>query len=533
MPTNPLDIPEILARVGQFLPLWVPQRDSRHGTTTPIRFEPQTLLNCSLVSKLWHQTLTPILWYAYFSFHMGDNAHPTDPHNAINRNNVVINVGGSLPPEIVSRNSIHFRVFEAAGNSSGPFYCTRLIKVSFLKEFYGKTKMGIENQRALVRANPRVRELYWCGANDPYERLVGEDFGQLKGLRILRLSHWSGGGGCLKDVLRSVAGSLQLLELGAVVDVQIGDIAAVDARSRDPTTGGTGNRDPHRRLVLPLVENLSLTQSSRNPGIVELVECCPNLKHLLYSFSSVGHIDNIIARFSNSLRNHCPDLNSLTLVSSFYDDVTLTSRVLREGPVPGQLEKLEVSVAVLDNELVGEILRHAEGLTDLRVVSYGLTDEDIGDDDDDMDGGDGGGSIVLLDPKEELDLVLRILVECRNLRRFKLTARAFRTLKVLCDTLGSQPWGCVGLEHLAVDTGYSFLENNKSIADVGGGEAEPFISSEVAFLGWLLLPQGHESLNRDAERIEKETLRMVFGLVKGLRGLKTMTWNHIVYTRCQ
>ncbi|KAF9282394.1 hypothetical protein BGZ88_011060 [Linnemannia elongata] len=457
MPTNPLDIPEILAGVGQFLPLWVPQRDSRHGTTTPIHFEPQTLLNCSLVSKLWHQTLTPILWYAYFSFHMGDNTHPTDPHNAINRNNVVINVGGSLPPEIVSRNSIHFRVFEAAGNSSGPFYCTRLIKVSFLKEFYGKTKMGIENQRALVRANPRVRELYWCGANDPYERLVGEDFGQLKGLRILRLSHWSGGGGCLKDVLRSVAGSLQLLELGAVVDVQIGDIVAVDARSRDPTTG----------------------------------------------------------------------------VSSFYDDVTLTSRVLREGPVPGQLEKLEVSVAVLDNELVGEILRHAEGLTDLRVVSYGLTDEDIGDDDDDMDGGDGGGSIVLPNPKEELDLVLRILVECRNLRRFKLTARAFRTLKVLCDTLGSQPWGCVGLEHLAVDTGYSFLENNKSIADVGGGEAEPFISSEVVFLGWLLLPQGHEALNRDAERIEKETLRMVFGLVEGLRGLKTMTWDYIVYTRCQ
>lgn len=464
---------------------------------------------------------------------MGDNAHPTDPHNAINRNNVVINVGGSLPPEIVSRNSIHFRVFEAAGNSSGPFYCTRLIKVSFLKEFYGKTKMGIENQRALVRANPRVRELYWCGANDPYERLVGEDFGQLKGLRILRLSHWSGGGGYLKDVLRSVAGSLQLLELGAVVDVQIGDIAAVDSRSRNPTTGGTGNRDPHRRLVLPLVENLSLTQSSRNPGIVELVECCPNLKHLLYSFSSVGHIDNIIARFSNSLRNHCPDLNSLTLVSSFYDDVTLTSRVLREGPVPGQLEKLEVSVAVLNNELVGEILRHAEGLTDLRVVSYGLTDEDIGDDDDDMDGGDGGGSIVLPDSKEELDLVLRILVECRNLRRFKLTARAFRTLKVLCDTLGSQPWGCVGLEHLAVDTGYSFLKNNKRIADVGGGEAEPFISSEVVFLGWLLLPQGHEALNRDAERIEKETLRMVFGLVEGLRGLKTMTWNHIVYTRCK
>lgn len=221
MSTDPFDIPEILANVGHFLPLWVTQ-DPRPGIRTSIRFEPRNLLNCTLVSKLWHQTLTPILWYAYFSIHMGDNADSTDRHNTPNHNNVVItarNKGGSVPPEVVSRNSIHFRIFEAAGNSPGPFYCTRLVKVSFLKEFYGRTKMGVENQRALVRANPGLKELYWCGAHGSYERLVEEDFGRLKGFRVLRLSHWSGGGGCLKDVLRSVAGSLQLLELGVVVDV--------------------------------------------------------------------------------------------------------------------------------------------------------------------------------------------------------------------------------------------------------------------------------------------------------------------------
>ncbi|KAF9136280.1 hypothetical protein BGX30_011287 [Mortierella sp. GBA39] len=461
---------------------------------------------------------------------MGYNANSTNPHQTTNYKNVVIN-GGSVPPEVVSRNSIHFRIFEAAGNSPGPFYCTRLVKVSFFKEYYRQTKMGVKNQRALVRSNPGVRELYWCGTDNPHERLVGEDFARLKGLRVLKLSRWSGRGGCLKDVLRSVAGSLQLLGLGVVVDVQVGDIVAVDARSRDATTGDTGNREQHKPLVLPLVENLSLTQSHSNPGITELVDCCPNLKHFFYSFSSVGPIESIITRLSNSLRNQCPYLNSLALVSSSFGDIALTSRVLREGPVPGRLEKLEVSVTLLDKELVGAILEHAEALTDLHVVSYGRTDEDIDDDDDGEDGGDGDGSIALPDPKEELVLVLRILVECRHLRRFKLIARVSHTLKVFCDTLSSQSWGCVGLEHLVIETGYSFLENNRSIADVGGGEAEPFISSDVAFIGWLLLPQSHESLRRDASKVDKETLRMVFGFAEGLRDLKTLTWNHIVYTR--
>ena len=80
--------------------------------------------------------------------------------------------------------------------------------------------MSVKSQRELVRVNLGGRELYWCGADELYENLVGEDFKRLKGLRVLRLSHWSGEGGCLRDVLRSVAGSLQQLELSIVVDIQ-------------------------------------------------------------------------------------------------------------------------------------------------------------------------------------------------------------------------------------------------------------------------------------------------------------------------
>lgn len=389
--------------------------------------------------------------------------------------------------------------------------------------------MGVENQRALVRANPGMRELYWYGAYDPYEKLVEEDFRRLKGLKVLRLSQWSGGGGSLQDVLRNVGGSLQLLELIDVLDIQMESIVAVDARSRDAATGDAGYRDQHWPLVLPLVENLSLIQSQGDSGFIEIVDCCPNLKHLLYSFSSKGPIETSITRLSNSLRNKCPELNSLALISSVFNDVALTSRVLREGPVPGRLEKLEVAVAVLDKGLVGAILGHAESLTDLQVITFGQTFQDT----DDEDGIDNDGGIVLPDPKEDLVLILRILVECRHLRRLNLVVRVFHALKVFCDTLSSQPWGCVGIEHLAIDAGYSSLENYQGDADLDGSEAQPFISSEVAFMGWLLLPQEHESLGRHAGKVEKETLRMVFGLVEGLRGLRTMSWNHTVYTRCQ
>lgn len=395
--------------------------------------------------------------------------------------------------------------------------------------------MGLDNQRRLVKANLGVRDLYWCGPGpliSQYETLRVQDFVMLKRLRTLKLSHWSGGSGSLKEVLMAVAGSLQVLELGVIIDVEMQDI--VDAREAGDSEKKQGQNQQHNShtLELSLVDSLSLTLNTRNPGIIELLDCCPNLKHFFFSFSSVGSIKSTITRLSGSLRDYCLKLSSMVLVTSSYGDVVLTSRLLRDGPVFGRLESLEVSVMLLDENLTSSILVHASALTYLQIVTYGPLDDDDYDDEDDEDD-DGGNNGIMPNAREEMKLVLRLLVECRHLRRFVLIARVALTLEAFCGVLSSQPWGCVGMEHLAIETGRSFFVNKKQ----RGNEDEKkegclFISKNVAFMGWLLPPQEHESLNRDAAKIEKETLRMVFGLVQGLPRLKTLVWNYIVYTRC-
>ncbi|KAG0303067.1 hypothetical protein BGZ99_002796, partial [Dissophora globulifera] len=63
---HPLDIPEIIALVGQFIPLWSFSEDI-YTRTSLIRdvFQPRDLLSASLVNRTFHLTLTPLLWQVY------------------------------------------------------------------------------------------------------------------------------------------------------------------------------------------------------------------------------------------------------------------------------------------------------------------------------------------------------------------------------------------------------------------------------------------------------------------------------------
>ncbi|KAI1315461.1 hypothetical protein EDD11_000742 [Mortierella claussenii] len=75
-PHHPLDIPEILARVGQFVPLWVKiNPDSR------AYFYPQTLVRCTAVSRHWRSVMSPILWFLF-----DDNLMSTVPRLVAHRN---------------------------------------------------------------------------------------------------------------------------------------------------------------------------------------------------------------------------------------------------------------------------------------------------------------------------------------------------------------------------------------------------------------------------------------------------------------
>ncbi|KAG0056047.1 hypothetical protein BGZ83_006484 [Gryganskiella cystojenkinii] len=72
-PVSPLDIPELVKVVGQRIPLWIP--DPYLGVH---KFFPKTLIRCSSVCKLWHEVMTPLVWYFFDDGQRSINLVPID-----------------------------------------------------------------------------------------------------------------------------------------------------------------------------------------------------------------------------------------------------------------------------------------------------------------------------------------------------------------------------------------------------------------------------------------------------------------------
>ncbi|KAG0199893.1 hypothetical protein BGX33_011325 [Mortierella sp. NVP41] len=206
--TNPLELPEVLFRVGYFLLLWVCRTDPFRGNLLTL-FDPTTFRSCLLVSKLWYQTLLPILWCAYYSYNMTN-----------------------IPSSVISKNSPHFRIFSSACDHLGPH-------------------MTLAEQRRLVMANKDLRDLYWYGPNK-IELLEPEDFVRLRSLAVLTILHWDGSGGRVGTILRAVAGTLRELNMHIVNGIQFSDYTQTLIRD--------GPRVKDGRLEVLEIEVMSLNK---------------------------------------------------------------------------------------------------------------------------------------------------------------------------------------------------------------------------------------------------------------------------------
>ncbi|KAG0305723.1 hypothetical protein BGZ99_001995, partial [Dissophora globulifera] len=109
---HPLEIPQIIALVGQFIPLWSFSEDI-YTRTTPICdvFQPHDLLSASLVNRTFHRTLTPLLWQVY------DDYLVYDIDSDESRNNYLTSLRkGSrhirIPAKILFSHCHHFRIFD-------------------------------------------------------------------------------------------------------------------------------------------------------------------------------------------------------------------------------------------------------------------------------------------------------------------------------------------------------------------------------------------------------------------------------------
>ncbi|KAG0208028.1 hypothetical protein BGX33_006497 [Mortierella sp. NVP41] len=339
-PVNPLDLPEILAVVGRFLPLWTLEFNHRHGQPTP-RFNPRTLRSCLLVSKLWYHTLFPILWTTYDS-----------------------QIMRRAPQEIVTRYSPHFRFMSVTDGDPGLFHCTRLVELTVCK-FKGlssqpQAEFQLSPQKPLVRSNPGLRALTWHGRS-VFKSLDLEDLAHLENIEDLHLSSWDFENGLLPRLLRMHAGSLRTLHLELANNLNQGELSAPPLKRDNGKDDGTVIHEGY--LTMDCLESLTVNaHTPNNQYLSELVRCCPALRELSVRLDEQDDT-TLLAR---SLRNHCPKLDALILLNERLEDALVD--LIKNSSARG-FRKLHFSTRHGDSSSspIPIVLLHAATLEDILI----------------------------------------------------------------------------------------------------------------------------------------------------------------------
>ncbi|KAF9352902.1 hypothetical protein BGX26_009318 [Mortierella sp. AD094] len=432
---NPLDLPEIITRIGQFLPLWSGEGFQRE-------FQPLPLLRCALVSHAFRQALLPTLWYLYDGFRM--------------RN---------IPHHILIKYSHLFRIISNTGPFKGPFRCKNLIELS--------TVYGQEWSRDLLVTNPGLKRLVWGG---PYYRRI-ETLEQqqewqleltalmgLENLDVLKTSGFSLGEGIFVKVLRNNA-RLSNLALSTVEGV----------------TSIEG-------LELPYLTELHIAfGGDESPALVDLVRCCPRLQKLSLTSSrarssgtttpyaannQLGSINtNItnnnefqIERLAQNIAQCCPELSFIKFTSncttgaagrpqnqSFLLDKEFAALV----NACRRLESFSAEMITLDYALTEALVSQQRSLTSLSLTVH---DSSLG--------------LTVSDRARELHCLRRLKSSLEQLKELTLSwdkglitpgittapADSTATTTLLSDeriqeelqAFIAEPWGCLDLISLAV-----------------------------------------------------------------------------------
>ncbi|KAF9134661.1 hypothetical protein BGW39_006250 [Mortierella sp. 14UC] len=329
---RPLELPEIVARIGHFLPLWVQELSKEtHRLETVLR--PKTFHACLLVSKLWRQTLLPIFWTLYDAEGMSH-----------------------VPNDILKRYSHHFRNFYMQqGQVVSNYGCTLLTNATL-----NPSTVDMEEMRLLLRTNRGLKSLEWNGP-DSSELLAIDEFAQLRQLESLSLSQWDISEGRLGLALAPLAGSLKRLDLGWFMSV-----------TED------GDNDLGDCPMLPHVGTLRATALPHGVDPSGIALLCPNLSRIDLTLHrcdiDADSKDGIISkRLADSLRIHCPKLSALALrgsIAQIHKD-TLIRNCIAAGR---GLTELVVVLSSVDKDTLDFITPHASTLETLGILN--VTDED-------------------------------------------------------------------------------------------------------------------------------------------------------------
>ncbi|KAF9109528.1 hypothetical protein BGX27_007503 [Mortierella sp. AM989] len=397
---NPLEIPEIIAMVGQFIPISRriiyndPFNPTSFSATTI--FAPKDLLTCTSVSRTWRRILLPSLWRSY---------------------------DGSLmrfvPLDVLQTNSVYFRSFrDQFGHfHSGPFFATNLRQLIISQQHDWAVPFML--------SNPGLQHLTWTGLG---RTILDKEITALVGLANLRdlcLSNLSLTGRQLAMVLCSCPRLLRL------------SLSSVD-----------GVQDLDGMLILFALEEISLGYVPANSqSLLQLVQYCPSLQRLSFMGTWIPEQERDLLKICSNIRCCCPDLCSIQFAAAycFGTDSFNTLEDYEYAALVQSAQNLTyfgADIRYLGHMLTTGLISQFESLVavDLcirRRIQY-------------LHPPDGGGSWS--NPAQLLDIVnsTRILSTCSRLRVFRLSST--RDVIDMEAALGlfATPWACLGLEVLSL-----------------------------------------------------------------------------------
>ncbi|KAF9359871.1 hypothetical protein BGX34_008101 [Mortierella sp. NVP85] len=301
---NPLDIPEILALVGKYIPLWrcIDSQGRKYA------FQPQDMVSCTQVSQLFRIVFLPILWYTF-----DEKAMRSVPHNVIQK----------YAPYFKAHFYYGFR--SDCSTDYRPLN-TQLVHLSM------STKRARNHHVQVIKSNPGLKSLgvtcipeFSLHYSDAFENLK-----QLKEFRYRILApHYLGKH---QELMLPISPTLEKLHISVV-------------RQRLGLDG----------LTFPKLKELKVGLSHSQDGI-DLLQGSPNLETLVSTSNSF-----ILVKALET--GACPALKNLKLDISNGTKITLAA--ILESRIG--LQTLELRVESFDERLATAINCHAPSLTRLSI----------------------------------------------------------------------------------------------------------------------------------------------------------------------
>ncbi|KAG0293519.1 hypothetical protein BGZ96_002748 [Linnemannia gamsii] len=330
---SPLDIPEILIRIGQFLPLW-------SGEGFRLEFDPSPLLRCCLVSRAFRQALLSTLWYLYDGYRM--------------RN---------IPPAILKLNTVY----------------------------------GQEWSRALLISNPGLKRLVWGGPfSRRIETLEQQQEWQqelkvlmgLENLDEIRMSGFSLGEGIFVKLLRNNASSLSNLAMSTVAGVTSIEGLELPHLTELQVTFGCAESPALLDLVrcCPRLQRLSLL-GSKTRASAAFVPPHHQQQHQHQQQLQAGQqhaqeLDSEVVRLAQNIAECCPEVTHIKFTTTSTTGGAQTNAVFRnqsflQGPELAlianacrRLEGFTAELATLDQALTSALMAHSSTLKSLSLTFH-------------------------------------------------------------------------------------------------------------------------------------------------------------------